>query len=43
LFKAFVAAALTRAEGRRPHLFDVDEPVVPSVHPSVAGATPVGS
>ncbi len=26
LFSAFIAAALTRAEGRQPHLFDVDEP-----------------
>jgi CTP synthase len=26
LFQGFVAAALDRAEGRRPHLFPVDEP-----------------
>jgi CTP synthase len=28
LFRAFIAAALERAEGRRPHLFPVEEPVV---------------
>ncbi|HEX4901164.1 MAG TPA: gamma-glutamyl-gamma-aminobutyrate hydrolase family protein, partial [Acidimicrobiales bacterium] len=27
LFKAFVEAAMTRAEGRKPHLFDLDAPV----------------
>jgi len=27
LFRAFVAAALARAEGRKPHLFDLDSPV----------------
>jgi len=31
LFRAFVAAALARAEGRKPHLFDLDAPVE---HPS---------
>ena len=39
LFKAFIAAGLTRAEGRQPHLFDVDSPEFPSVHPAVAAAT----
>ena len=27
LFRAFVEAALQRAEGRKPHLFDLDTPV----------------
>jgi hypothetical protein len=26
LFTAFIEAALARAEGRRPHLFDVEAP-----------------
>ncbi len=39
LFKAFIGASLTRAEGRRPHLFELDAEVKPSVHPSVASST----
>ena len=40
LFSAFIAAALTRAEGRRPHLFDLDATEAPSLHPSIASASP---
>jgi CTP synthase len=39
LFSAFVAAALTRAEGRRPHLFDLDATEAPSLHPSIASSS----
>jgi CTP synthase len=40
LFREFVAAALDRAEGRRPHLFPVDEPV--AGEPGAAGPTDRG-
>ena len=42
LFKAFVAAALARAEGRKPHLFDLDVPAdgdpAPAAEPTTIGA-----
>jgi CTP synthase len=40
LFREFVAAALDRAEGRRPHLFPVDEPVAEGAAPAGDGASP---
>ena len=36
---AFVGAALARAEGRNPHLFDLDAPETPSRHASIVSSS----